>query len=299
MDGFRNEKRVVILGRTFKQLFNSRFYRKQKRIDHFINFLKIFISFNASKVEAQFTYNDHQKQVLTSNRHGLILTDLAISPEIQEAHLSLKKSKNTPSKETSLSIYGPTDKTQRIIISDIDDTIIKSRATSLIRLFATSLFNPIGKRKVFPITASFYSKLAQGKDNNEENLFFYVSSSHWALYPFLKALISSESFPKAPILLKNINLSESDQKSKGHQHKYAKISYLLSFYPHLDFILIGDEAQDDFRIYTQLAKDYKDRVSHIYIRRKWWKKYSPNDEVIKSQIGKTQVQFFDEVSELS
>ncbi|MBX9853375.1 MAG: App1 family protein [Cytophagaceae bacterium] len=39
-------------------------------------------------------------------------------------------------------------------------------------------------------------------------------------------------------------------------HKYYRIEKILSFYPNLPFILIGDSGQEDPYIYRQLVKDF-------------------------------------------
>lgn len=57
-------------------------------------------------------------------------------------------------------------------------------------------------------------------------------------------------------------------KSGGgsHHHKLDKIKHLLNLFTELNFILIGDSSQQDAEIYSQIAREYPDRILVIYIR---------------------------------
>ena len=45
-----------------------------------------------------------------------------------------------------------------------------------------------------------------------------------------------------------------------------EIEQILSAYPHLPFVLIGDSGQEDPRIYSEVVKKFPERVLAIYIR---------------------------------
>jgi hypothetical protein len=71
------------------------------------------------------------------------------------------------------------------VISDLDDTVVKSRATDLLKMVWIILVNNARTRLPFEGVADFYKALQVGTDGREFNPVFYVSSSPWNLYdPF-------------------------------------------------------------------------------------------------------------------
>src|SRR5687768_16231525 len=66
---------------------------------------------------------------------------------------------------------------QLAIVSDIDDTVIRTDATSLVRMLRTVLLENAHVRLPFEGVAAFYRALHRGR-----NPIFYVSSGPWNLY---------------------------------------------------------------------------------------------------------------------
>lgn len=66
------------------------------------------------------------------------------------------------------------------IISDIDDTILITNATSILKMMRLTLLESSRSRLAFAGVAEFYAGL-----HSNRNPFFYVSSSPWNLYEFL------------------------------------------------------------------------------------------------------------------
>jgi phosphatidate phosphatase APP1 len=54
---------------------------------------------------------------------------------------------------------------------------------------------------------------------------------------------------------------------KDHDnHKRTNIKRILETFPHLPFVLIGDSGEQDPEIYSEIVKEYSDRIRVIYIR---------------------------------
>lgn len=53
----------------------------------------------------------------------------------------------------------------------------------------------------------------------------------------------------------------------SHQHKQDKIKRLMTLFPKLKFILIGDSGQRDTEIYRQVLHEFPDRILAVYIRK--------------------------------
>ena len=112
--------------------------------------------------------------------------------------------------------------------------------------------------------------LAGREDLKEQNTFFYVSSSEWNLYRFIVKFTEIHQLPKAVLLLKDIktNLRQLfwSFKPERHNHKFEKIKHILEFYPHLQYVLLGDDSQEDALLYEAICKIFPLSVKAVYIR---------------------------------
>lgn len=155
------------------------------------------------------------------------------------------------------------------VISDVDDTILISRATSFLRKMRLMLFKNAHTRMPFEGVSAFYRALHKGNGSAPFNPIFYVSSSEWNLYDLLEDFCRVKNIPRGPFLLteKDAQWYKFWKSGKGsHDHKYDKIDHVLSSFPSLPFILIGDSGQRDAEIYAEVASKYPGRIQAIYIR---------------------------------
>lgn len=162
----------------------------------------------------------------------------------------------------------PSSKASFGVISDIDDTILHTGLTSILkwRVLINTLLTSAGKRLPLEGAPEFYHLLHQGKTGQEVNPIFYVSHSPWNLYRYLEYFLNKNNFPKGPIVLRSFP-SPFSKKSKGEKpQKHKEIVNILKTYPKLKFILIGDIGEHDPKIYLEIATKYKNRISAIYLR---------------------------------
>ncbi len=153
------------------------------------------------------------------------------------------------------------------IISDIDDTIIKTSATNLVAMSGNVFLNNAHTRLPFAGVSEFYRALQLGRNGKRNNPFFYVSSSPWNLYDLLTDFLDLNKIPAGPLLLRDFGLQDNKLISSGHMgHKFKEIENVLLTYPQLNFVLVGDSGQEDPKIYQEVVKKYPDRILAIYIR---------------------------------
>lgn len=153
------------------------------------------------------------------------------------------------------------------IISDVDDTIMQTGATNLLKMAWATFMQNARTRIAFKGVSNFYKGLKQGKALNQSNPFFYVSSSPWNLFDLIRDFIDINDIPAGPLLLRDYGIDEHKLLVATHgQHKRQEINRLLETYPHLSFILIGDSGQEDTFIYHEVARDFPNRILAIYIR---------------------------------
>ncbi len=153
------------------------------------------------------------------------------------------------------------------IISDIDDTIVRTEATNLLRMARLVLFSNAHTRLPFEGVAAFYRALQRGADGDGDNPVFYVSTGPWNLYDLLEQFLKIQELPRGPIFLKDWGGLKDLLKGMDHRrHKLEVIRGIFDTHPTLSFVLIGDSGQQDAETYGQIAREYTGRVLAIYIR---------------------------------
>jgi len=149
------------------------------------------------------------------------------------------------------------------VISDIDDTVVHSSATNVLKMAWIVLRNNAHTRLPFEGVAAFYRALQLGPDSGAFNPIFYVSSSPWNIYDVLEDFLDVHGVPAGPLFLKDWSLSVLN---KHRAHKLEVIRALLETYPELPFVLIGDSGEEDPEIYLQTVREHPGRIRAIYIR---------------------------------
>ena len=148
------------------------------------------------------------------------------------------------------------------IISDIDDTLIKTDAWSLRRNLWNSMTGNAQSRHVFPDAVELISKLHSGV-----NPVFYVSSSPWNLHGFLGEIFERAGLIRGPKFLRDLGISDSQFITGTHgEHKGDAIDEILAANPDLSFILMGDTGQHDAHVYYKAIKRHPGRIRQIILR---------------------------------
>ncbi len=153
------------------------------------------------------------------------------------------------------------------VISDIDDTIVKTGATDFLKHWRTVVANSAEARVAFRGLAPFYRALHRGVGGAEGNPLFYVSSSPWNLYDLFERYLVLHDIPLGPILLRPVGFGAGKWPGGSHHaNKLAQIENILATYPLLPFILVGDSGQHDAEIYTEATVRHPGRIAAIYVR---------------------------------
>lgn len=153
------------------------------------------------------------------------------------------------------------------VISDLDDTVVKTGATSLLRMARTTFLSNARTRVPFPGVAAFYRALQKGAGESPFNPVFYVSSSPWNLHDLLSEFLTIQKIPIGPLMLRDWGINAQESAPTGHAgHKLGAIRRIMDLFPALPFILIGDSGQEDPEIYHRVVHDNPDRILAVYIR---------------------------------
>jgi phosphatidate phosphatase APP1 len=153
------------------------------------------------------------------------------------------------------------------VISDIDDTVVKTGATELLTMARTMFLGNARTRLPFEGVAALYDALVAGDTGARQNPLFYVSSSPWNLYELLVEFLELQKIPLGPLMLRDWGITPEELIPASHAgHKRKAIDRILTTYPTLPFLLIGDSGQEDPEIYASVIRDFPNRILGAYIR---------------------------------
>ena len=176
---------------------------------------------------------------------------------------------------------------QYAFISDIDDTFLISHSSKLRRRLYVLFTKNARSRKPFEGVVNHYQLLAlAGLENKGDNTFFYVSSSEWNLYDFIVEFSKENHLPYGVYLLNQLKqLSQVFRTGQNkHSGKFTRIVRIIETYPQLQFVLLGDDTQEDPNIYQAVAEHFPENIYAVYIRRV----HKTNFETVQKTIDKIE-----------
>ena len=242
----------------------------------FTNLLNMYKRFETDEIPGatlQLNLPGEQQQTVTDKEGYFVFNFTPATPLItQELYLTIPlQLLHAPAPLTANIINAemmiPPADAEYGIISDIDDTIIRTGATNLMAMGKTVLFGNAFTRLPFAGVTAFYQSLQLGRNGKRNNPFFYVSSSPWNLYDLLVDYMDHNDIPQGPLLLRDFGLqSESFMSGDYMSHKFTAIKQILDTYPKLNFVLVGDSGEQDPGIYQEVVKYFPGRIICIYIR---------------------------------
>ena len=286
--GYASDKLLIVFGHVFKK--SPVPLSEKTKFKHAYSVLRTFRRKTISNADVYLHYNN--KKI-----HSKTLKDGYFRFSIPLKNFSDDHFKNGWNKiEVELNHEGKSIKrTTEILhpydgklafISDIDDTFLISHTNNLFKKLYVLLWRNVNDRKVFEDVTAHYELLSKAKqEKGETNAFFYVSSSEWNLYNFIERFTQIQNLPKAVIKLKSIKTNLSDflfTGRGGHHHKFDKIKDIIEFYPHLRFVLLGDDSQADPTIYEEICKTFPQSIKAIYIRQTENKQKSSTKKILQN-----------------
>lgn len=267
--GYANEEELIVMGHVFRRTYDYDFQKK-----NFKNATSIINQFRIKTIKNFDIYLKCGNQEIHTKTldDGYFKFCIPLEKETPfgwiEYEVSIKHKAEILTEKGS---FIRPHKGKLGIISDIDDTFLISHTGNFIRKIYVLLFKNVNDRKVFKDVVPHYQALSSAGRNNreEENAFFYVSSSEWNLYRFIVKFTKIHHLPRAVILLKDIRRGITDFFMSGrgsHDHKFDKIKHVLEFYPNLQYVLLGDDSQHDPVLYERICKIFPVTVKAVYIR---------------------------------
>lgn len=153
------------------------------------------------------------------------------------------------------------------IISDIDDTVLRTDVINLLAMARNTFLMNARTRLPFEGVAAFYDALRRGSSGERYNPIYYVTSSAWNLYDMVVDFFVVRNIPLGPLFMVDFGLTKTRfVMPSHHDHKLKTIQTILDEHPTLPFILIGDSGQKDPEIYLEAIAHNPQRILAAYIR---------------------------------
>lgn len=299
-----SSQKLRLFGRVIRAYSDANYRETSNRFKYLLKVVRLFFAVSVPNEHVYIRVGSESFQIKTNDQgYFNLFVTLKHEPQLIDS-----KSEHEPMTiEVAYHFHGKTDfsthnvayidsdHTEELFVSDIDDTILKSRATSFIRMALRTLFLPPHKRKMFPEVTRVYQELRK-----KNNLFFYVSSSTWEIYPLLKEFLDFNKMPIGPLILQDVRGEKAKGHTTEHGHKKDRIIEIIECYPNLLLTLIGDAGQADQHIYLMMAKAYPDRIKQIWIRRTWWSQISNDPEHYKNEASSLGIPllYFDSLEDI-
>jgi phosphatidate phosphatase APP1 len=268
--------RLYLKGRVLEDEQIAKAGDKDTILNNLLNMYKRFESDEVAGARIKAIFGEEEEHAVT-DKEGYFHFDLLPSVPViadnlwHKVHLQLTNI--APPYEHGFSTHAevmiPPPDAEYGIISDIDDTIVRTSATDMLAMARTVFLHNAKTRMPFAGVSEFYKSLQLGRNGKRNNPFFYVSSSPWNMYDLLNDFLELNEIPAGPLLLRDFGIGSSSifKSGGGHMgHKFGEIEKILTTYPELNFVLVGDSGQEDPKIYREVALRFPGRILAIYIR---------------------------------
>lgn len=269
--GYANEQELIVMGHVFKPTTKQDYDFQKKNFKNATSVIRMFRIKTKANADVYLEHNGIRIHTKTLD-DGYFKFCIPLDKEVGYGWMDYNVSIFHKTEEiiTKGSYIRPHEGNFGFI-SDIDDTFLVSHTRNAFKKLYILLFRNVNDRKIFDDVVPHYQALSTAGRNNkeEQNAFFYVSSSEWNLYRFIVKFTEIHQLPRAVLLLKDIKTSLFDFFITGrgdHNHKFEKIKHVLEFYPHLKYVLLGDDSQHDPFLYEDICKIFPVTVKAVYIR---------------------------------
>lgn len=272
--GFGNETSCVIYGHALSLSPLPRTTYRKFFVYNSIALLRLFMVRPMKQAKVKLLWEDLVYETITGNDGFFRFEWTPVNPLKAgsckvRAVLMAKNSDTVVASSAEGDIIIPSA-TSFAFISDIDDTFLISHSSDLRKRLWVLLTENARSRRPFEGAVKHYRMLNGSDDDKEtDNAFFYVSSSEWNLYNYIREFVRMNKLPEGVFLLNQIKTFSKlfSTGQNNHEGKFTRIIRIIEAYPDQKFILLGDDSQKDIFIYTSVVEHFPQNVYCVYIRR--------------------------------
>lgn len=234
--------------------------RRRRRREQGIRGWRSFTSVPVGDVPVIIEVGGERIEVL-ADRGGVVDTRVpaALTPGWHQAIL---RTEGAEAVEAPIWIVGPD--VDFGIISDVDDTVmVTALPRPLVAAWNTFVLDEHARIPT-PGMAVLYERLVRAHPGSPV---IYLSTGAWNVAPTLTRFLSRNLYPAGPLLLTDWGPTHDRLFRSGRAHKEENLRRLAEEFPHVRWLLIGDDGQHDEELYARFAAEHPERVAAVAIRR--------------------------------
>lgn len=149
------------------------------------------------------------------------------------------------------------------VVSDVDDTVmVTSLPRPLVAAWNSFVVDEHARQPV-PGMAVLLQRLLQGHPGSPV---IYLSTGAWNVAPTLQRFMRRHLFPAGVLLLTDWGPTHDRWFRSGKEHKAENLRRLMREFPHVSWLLVGDDGQHDDDLYTAFTSEFPDHVTAVAIR---------------------------------
>ncbi|RYC71119.1 MULTISPECIES: App1 family protein [Spirosoma] len=272
--GFGNAQRLTIHGTVFKQSAHPRRKYRHSVLVNMFSLVRLFLARPYPHATVRVQCNGQTTET-RADVDGYFRVDLPMPEPVLPGWHPVKAElvSQTINPETILAegegqVLVP-HPTRFAFISDIDDTFLISHSATIAKRLLVLLTQNAHSRQPFDGVVAHYQLLAEADSGPDAtNAFFYVSSSEWNLYDPILEFSQNNGLPMGVYLLSQLKQIHQLLKTGQNKHrtKFDRIVRIIETYPDQQFVLLGDDTQEDPTIYASVAEHFTRQIRCVYIR---------------------------------
>ncbi len=149
------------------------------------------------------------------------------------------------------------------VISDVDDTVmVTALPRPLLAAWNTFVLDEHA-RVPTPGMAVLLERLAASHVGAP---IVYLSTGAWNVAPAVTRFLSRNLFPPGALLLTDWGPTHDRFFRSGREHKELSLRRLVDEFPHVKWLLVGDDGQHDEQIYADFVMEHPGNVAAVAIR---------------------------------
>lgn len=205
---------------------------------------------------------DGTTTTLTSDEAGIIdarlVPDTALEAGTRSAAWSV--SGRAPAHSE---IHSVNDERVRGVVCDIDDTAWVTGISHPLRAAWRTLSGSSSTRESVPGMARLLTSAIEGQ---HEAPVIYLSNGPWNFVGPVTRFLDRNGFPAGTVLMTDWGITPTRWFRDGKEHKSSSLARLVEDFPHVTWVLVGDDGEHDPVIYTDLAQSHPGKVDAIALR---------------------------------
>lgn len=254
--GYGSESWVRVLGRVMIAPRSARREEEYAGVRGWRSFAAVPVGF--AEVVVTIDGVDHE---LTADRGGVIdaVLPCSLRPGWHDLETTVEGGEST---RMRVLVVG--DDVRFGVVSDVDDTVmVTALPRPLVAAWNTFVLNEHARQPV-PGMSVLLERVVREKPGAP---IVYLSTGAWNIAPTLARFLRRHLFPAGAMLLTDWGPTHDRLFRSGRDHKAANLNRLAREFPHITWLLIGDDGQQDDAIYTAFTGEHPENVAAVAIRR--------------------------------